>query len=323
MAQELKSRRGFQEVVAMGPPTDAPGPEGGQERGATTELMESYGRARRQEKPKEDGPVGRQGSFKEDGLAGRQGLFKEDGPGGQQDSLQEDGRDSRQALLKEDLQYEDFENGPRGRQAKECSSSRTFGGGWKYGARSRSRSKDAIRGEAESGGVRDKSLEVMALMLQSMQRMMEDREDRMESIRHAVPDLPSLPEWSGNGPIDMGDWLILLEPIMSNLSANSETWWKLTLQELQVWYEDHMKLPPLARSSHSMETPASLKDKKWTRLERRVASMLLKAIPSGAREEMISGKKTTVFAILATLPSGISTRWSCREGDHPQKPESA
>ena len=37
------------------------------------------------------------------------------------------------------------------------------------------------------------------------------------------------------------------------------------------------------------------------RLERRVASMLLKAIPQGAREEMISGKKTTAFTILATL----------------------
>ena len=60
-----------------------------------------------------------------------------------------------------------------------------------------------------------------------------------------------------------------------------------------------MKLLPLAKSSHSMETPAALKDKKWTRLGRRVASMLLKAIPFTAREEMIAGKKTTVFAILA------------------------
>jgi hypothetical protein len=129
----------------------------------------------------------------------------------------------------------------------------------------------------------------------------EDRQDRMEPIPHGGPDLSSLQKWSGNGPIDLGDWLILLEPIMSNRAAKSETLkhggnsWK----ELQVWYEADMKLSPLAKSSHSMETPAALKDKKWTRLGRRVASMLLKAIPFTAREEMISGKKTTVFAILA------------------------
>ena len=100
---------------------------------------------------------------------------------------------------------------------------------------------------------------------------------------------------------------------MSDLSANSELWWKRTLEELQIWYEDHMKLAPLARSSHSMETPAALQDRKWARLERRVASMLFKAIPPGAREEMISGKKTTVFAILATLqvayqPGGLAEK---------------
>ena len=143
------------------------------------------GRVRRQVKPIEEGPGGRQGSFKEDGPGGQQGSFKEDGPVGRQDSLkkdgpvgqqdshQEDGRDRRQDLLKKDYieDWLEVEDGPRGRQVKgEGSSSRTFGGGWKYGSRSRSRSKEPIKGEAESVGVHDKSLEVMALMLQSMQR---------------------------------------------------------------------------------------------------------------------------------------------------------
>ena len=275
-------------------------------------LFEDEEDGARARQDQEDGARVRQA--KEDGTRVQQA--KEEGARARQD--QEDGTRVRQAKEEGARARQDQEEGTRVRQEQsETGKGRGSGGGWRSMSRERSRShsKDSRGKEKieEGSTTHHKSLEVMSLMLQSMQKLMEDRDERAEAVRTTTPDLPQLPEWSGNGPIDMGDWLVLLEPGMSDLSANSELWWKSTLEELQIWYEDHMKLAPLARSSHSMETPAALQDRKWARLERRVASMLLKAIPPGAREEMISGKKTTVFAILATLqvayqPGGLAEK---------------
>ena len=275
-------------------------------------LFEDEEDGARARQDQEDGARVRQA--KEDGTRVQQA--KEEGARARQD--QEDGTRVRQAKEEGARARQDQEEGTRVRQEQsETGKGRGSGGGWRSMSRERSRShsKDSRGKEKieEGSSTHHKSLEVMSLMLQSMQKLMEDRDERAEAVRTVIPDLPQLPEWSGNGPIDMGNWLVLLEPVMSGLSANSELWWKRTLEELQIWYEDHMKLAPLARSSHSMETPAALQDRKWARLERRVASMLLKAIPTGAREEMISGKKTTVFAILATLqvayqPGGLAEK---------------
>eukprot|EP00435_Cladocopium_sp_Y103_P065438 s603_g27.t1 len=255
---------------------------------------------------KEDGTRVHQ-DFKEDGTRVRQD-FKEDGTRVRQD-FKEDGTRVRQEFQEE---------GTRVQQGQgESGKGRGSGSGYRAPPRerTRSRSKDGKSKEEidENSNTHHKSLEVMLLMLQSMQKMMDDREERAEALRTTIPDLPLLAEWSGNGPIDMGDWLVLLEPIMSDLSPNSEVWWKLMLKELEDWYTDHMKLAPLARASHSMKTPAVLKEKRWQRLERRVVSLLLKAIPQSAKEEMISGKRTTVFAILASLqvayqPGGLAEK---------------
>ena len=77
-------------------------------------------------------------------------------------------------------------------------------------------------------------------------------------VRHAV-ELPRLLEWSSEtGPIDYSDWLLLLSPIMSDLSPTSEDWWTQILATATEWYEKHLKLSPLERLSHRPMPTASL-----------------------------------------------------------------
>ena len=108
-------------------------------------------------------------------------------------TLPSGGRARSPARFVEEKLYEDLlevEDGRRGGKSKVK--------GLLQGRLEEAGSMDLDRGEGQrsqskvdSGGVHDKSLGVMALTLQSMQKMMEDREDRMESIRHSVLDLPS------------------------------------------------------------------------------------------------------------------------------------
>ena len=63
--------------------------------------------------------------------------------------------------------------------------------------------------------------------MQAFQKQMMDGKDdegASEAVRHA-PALPSLHEWSSTtGPIDLNDWMALIEPLMSDLSNSSGQW---------------------------------------------------------------------------------------------------
>ena len=270
----------------------------------------------------EDGAPSREGARQaEDGAPSREGAQQgEDGPRGQQ-GREEDGAPSR-----EGAQQGRQEDGPRGRQERE-----EDGAPSREGVR---QAEDGPRGQQEQGrsrgdhhqgqeggqSTRKQEMEFMVLMLQSMQelqrKMSEDRDGRdgIEVVRTGAPDLPVLSEWTPTeGPIAMGDWLTLLEPAMADLSESSEEWWSELMQAVQSWYSEHVLLSPLERAGHKPVPPPHLQQRKWQRLERRVASMLLKAIPEAQKEELVAGKNLGAFAIMAHLqilyqPGGLGEK---------------
>ena len=169
------------------------------------------------------------------------------------------------------------------------------------------------------------TLQVMITMLKGMQEMQKqffekDREDKedggwkgMEYVK-GHPELPKLPTWSPTtGPIDLNDWLALLEPIMSDLTASSHDWWSRLVRETKNWYVAHMEMAPLDRLHHDPKPSPELENKKWMRLEKRVSTMLLMSIPDAQREELVSAKKLSVMQILGHLyttfqPGGIAEK---------------
>ena len=213
----------------------------------------------------------------EDGPRGRQSLSKEDGPRGQQGSRKEDGPRGQKDSSKEDgprgRQDSSKEDGPRGQQD--------------------SATEDGLRGQ--QGSVEAKSMEFMCLMMESLKELQRNRS----------PEAPTkyTPQ---DTPLRMGDWLALLEPVVADMRTSSEEWWRTMMEEVDKWYSAHMLLSPLARVARKADPPAALQERKWQRLEKRMSSLLMMAVPELQREELISAKRMSVFAILTICRPLIS-----------------
>ena len=188
---------------------------------------------------------------------------------------------------------------------------------------SSSSSKPDLHAAQGATGFAEKSMEFMSLMMENMKEMHrklhEDKEESgtirgVEVVRSGTHELPQLPAWSSTqAPLQLSDWLLLVAPVISDLSATAETWWKTMVAEAEQWYQSHMLLSPLERLQHGSEQPAALMQEKWQRLERRVATMMLQSIPEQVREELVSSRKLTVFAIVTHLyvtycPGGITEK---------------
>eukprot|EP00434_Breviolum_minutum_P029251 symbB.v1.2.025873.t1/scaffold2543.1/size76562/5 len=134
------------------------------------------------------------------------------------------------------------------------------------------------------------TLQLMAKMMEGMTNLQrqilesKDKEGDAETVR-GQQELPALKEWTAtSGPVDLSDWLVMIEPLLADMSSSSAKWWKVLTKEAEEWYNDHLKLPPIDRVSHEASPSEELNQPRWTRLERRVSSMLLMAALQGLRK---------------------------------------
>ena len=178
------------------------------------------------------------------------------------------------------------------------------------------------REKKEEKGSEATQIQIMVKLMEGMQALQnrildgkdEDKTKDAEIVQSHVHPLPELCEWDpSTGPIDLGDWLSLIEPIMSDLSKTSAEWWSTLMSEASQWYEKHQQLPPLSRLSHDPSPSAVLSNPKWSRLEKRSATMLLRALPQQARDEMVSSKRLSAFGIVCQLlksyqPGGLGEK---------------
>jgi hypothetical protein len=169
----------------------------------------------------------------------------------------------------------------------------------------------------------EKSIEFMKLMMDSMRemqkRMTESKEESgmirgVEVIRSGSPDLPALAPWEPqHGPLILGDWMLLAEPIISDLSMSASEWWKTVVRLAEEWYKVHMTLNPIERIQHPATVPVEVSQDKWQRVERRVSSMMLQAVPPPVRDELVSARRMSTFGILTHLmvtysPGGVTEK---------------
>jgi len=179
--------------------------------------------------------------------------------------------------------------------------------------------KEANRPPKNGSDEEPTTVKVMLKLMEGMQaiqrQMLEHRDEETgtESVRQA-PALPALSEWSATtGPIDLNDWMALIEPMMCDLSNSSAQWWQQLVMEAHLWYQRHLQLPPLDRVAHVPAPSTELAKPKWARLERRASTLLLMAVPEGQREELISAKRLSAMAIICQLlvtyqPGGLAEK---------------
>ncbi|CAL1143731.1 unnamed protein product [Cladocopium goreaui] len=167
------------------------------------------------------------------------------------------------------------------------------------------------------------TLQLMAMMMHTMTEMQkkmlskdggkEGEGGEAEYVR-SHPEVPRLTDWNpSTGPIDLNDWLALIEPIMADLTATSHDWWDRLLKEARQWYQDHMALSPMDRLTHEPQPSKDLDQPKWIRLERRASTLLMMSIPEAQKEELVSTKRITALKIICHLfttfqPGGLAEK---------------
>ena len=91
---------------------------------------------------------------------------------------------------------------------------------------------------------------MMENMKELQRKYQEDREDGgsergIEMVPKWCPRLAPLACLvfsSSQPPLQLSDWLLLIEPVVSDLTA---TGWKTLLKEAEEWYQAHMQTSPL------------------------------------------------------------------------------
>ena len=170
----------------------------------------------------------------------------------------------------------------------------------------------SVAGSGKNG----KQMDVILKLLEGMQAMQQQlmggagkgNQETAEVVRPGITELPKLSEPTAeSGPIDLGDWMIIIEPLLADLSDSSAEWWQFMVTEAKEWYARYLQ------EHDPGDTSTSLKVKKWSRVERRAVSMLIQAVPEGIRDELISSRAVTTFAVLCKLmiayqPGGLAEK---------------
>ena len=95
--------------------------------------------------------------------------------------------------------------------------------------------------------------------------------------------------------LTFGDWLITLEPIVSEIGQGASQWWQLTLKSVEQAYEAWLVADPFQRLRLGPASPEEAN--KWPRIERRMLSLLLQAVPDTVRSEVITVRKMNMAQV--------------------------
>ncbi|CAE7716201.1 unnamed protein product [Symbiodinium sp. CCMP2456] len=109
-------------------------------------------------------------------------------------------------------------------------------------------------------------------------------------------DAPKLPEVTETSAVDFGDWLHCVENVMGDLSANSAEWWKGVIEDAMDYYKKYQEADQFGRLALKPEPSVDAVDPKWSRVDRRGASILLASTP-----EVVAARARTTLEILARL----------------------
>eukprot|EP00439_Symbiodinium_sp_Y106_P022529 s5312_g2.t2 len=146
-------------------------------------------------------------------------------------------------------------------------------------------------------------LHLLVQGMRQLQQLQMNRKDHSETeaVKGGI-ELQKMPE-PGNAVVEFNDWIYVTEQMLGALTHNASSWFAQCLQcarDAYLKYQNASALD-LERLSISPILTDSLKDPKWFKLERRVLSLLLAAMPSSVREDTITHRVENVAGVLYRL----------------------
>ena len=126
-------------------------------------------------------------------------------------------------------------------------------------------------------------------------------------------DLPMMPAVSQDSTVEFADWVYEAEQIIGSLSDKASLWFSACLEVARTAYDAYNIASPLERLTLTPTIPGELRDPRWSRLERKVMTLLLGSMQKAAKEEAITPRISTVAELLFRMfiiyqPGGTAER---------------
>ena len=136
-----------------------------------------------------------------------------------------------------------------------------------------------------------------------------------EEPSRSVTELPELPAFTPQeGSVLAGDWMTQLTPVIGTLSATSGAYWTGVLKEAYGLYSRWLAADPVQRLAIKAEANSwSGVGSKHVLTEQRLTVLLMRAIPSEIRAELVAVRAMTSMAVVVAVltryqPGGPSER---------------
>ena len=171
---------------------------------------------------------------------------------------------------------------------------------------------------ADPPGGQEGSVESLQLLVQGMRQLQQvylgKNESRDSEVKGAI-ELPSMPELTGDAAVNFSDWLYETEQAVGGLSDRAAAWFTMCLACARETYERYQQSDPIAGLSLEPLLSEELKNEKWSRLERRVLTLLLATLQKQAKDDAITHRVSSVTGLLFRLhvlyaPGGSAERAS-------------
>ena len=142
-------------------------------------------------------------------------------------------------------------------------------------------------------------LETIARGMQQLQELQAQALTRSstttaETVKPGTNTLAELPDVRGGAQSALlfQDWVEVTSSVMADISEQSGSWWRAVMLVVEAAYVRWLNATPLERLTIGPEGTEDLIDSRWTRLNARVTSLLLAAMSTELKSDMISQRIT-------------------------------
>ena len=112
---------------------------------------------------------------------------------------------------------------------------------------------------------------------------------RPEALGKHVMSLPALAEYIPSNPTALGDWIAMIEPMLSSLTDTGRVRWQCVYSRAYQAYAKWLSVSPLERLGIKAELEGlKVVQTAHVLLEQRAVSLLLQAIPERLKTEIVS-----------------------------------
>ena len=175
------------------------------------------------------------------------------------------------------------------------------GGGNAWGLPSEGVNAPSSTGHRD-GPPQPSTTEPLQLLVQGMRQLqqayLEKKDGPEQEVIKGGIELPKLPEPHADGGVEFQDWVYMTEQMVGSLTDKAGAWYMATLVCAKEAFARYQAATPLDRLNIAPILPDQLRAKLWERLDRRVLTLVLAAMPRQAKEDAVTHRvKTTADAL--------------------------